>query len=77
MPLLHRIERERFPNLEFPRELEAPRHDANDCVNPVVQRDRFADEMRVATRLPLPERFAYDHDLIAPDLFLFRRKRPA
>ena len=56
---------------------EVARHHADDVPDLVLERNRLADDLRVASKLPLPEPVAQDGDPVAAVRFLGGRERPA
>jgi len=52
---LHRIVYERNPEPFRCRKLKSRRHNADDCITPAVELNRFIDQRWIAAKLALPQ----------------------
>ena len=58
-------------------EIGRRRDDADNRARPIVQAHAFPDDIRIALKLPLPQRFADEHDVAAAGLVLVGGEHPA
>src|SRR5262245_18120609 len=71
------VKRERRPYFGFLQHAGRVRRYANQGMTATIERDRLADDLRIAAKTPLPQSLADDRHLRCARSFFLRQKRAA